>query len=181
MFIYNLKINGRKTFKITFIVILITIFLIVGIVTFKIFNGASKSDYSILKNSVSEINTTNYTNILKAVSNNIDEYIGTKFTFTGYVYRLYDFKDNQFVLARNMITSRDSRQSVVVGFLCEYVKAKEFENDEWVTITGEIQKGYYQENNIPVVRIIDMKKAEVPKEEYVYPPSDTYIPTSGVI
>ena len=180
MFVYNLKINGRKTFRILFIVILIIIFLTVGIVTYRVFKGASKSDYSILKNSVLEINATNYTNILRAVSNNVDEYIGTKFTFTGYVYRLYDFKDNQFVLARNMITSKDSRQSVVVGFLCEYIKAEEFENDEWVTITGEIQKGYYH-GDIPVVRITNMKKVKTPNEEYVYPPSDTYIPTSGVI
>ena len=180
MFVYNLKINGRKTFRIIFVLILITIFLTVGVVTYKIFNGASKSDYSILENSVLEVRATNYTNILRAVSNNIDEYVGTKFTFTGYVYRLYDFKDNQFVLARNMITSKDSRQSVVVGFLCEYIKGREFENNEWVTITCEIQKGYYH-GDIPVVKIIDMKKVEIPKEEYVYPPTDTYIPTSGLI
>ena len=180
MFIYNLKINGRKTFKVIFIIILISIFLVVGIVTYKTFKGASNSDYAILKNSVSEISTKNYTNILRTVSNNIDEYIGTKFTFTGYVYRLYDFKDNQFVLARNMITSKDSRQSVVVGFLCEYSKSQEFKNDEWVTITGEIQKGYYH-GDIPIVRITDIEKSKIPKEEYVYPPSDTYIPTSGVI
>ena len=39
----------------------------------------------------------------------------------------FDFKDNQFVLARNMIISSDFKY-VVVGFLCEYNDIKNFIN-----------------------------------------------------
>ncbi len=179
MFVYNLKINGIKTFRRLFIVILIIIFLIVGIVTYKVFKGASDSEYSLLKSSSFEIKPSNYTNILKAVTENPDNYIGTKFTFTGYVYRLYDFADNQFVLARNMIVSSDN-QTLVVGFLCEYDNAMSFNNNDWVTVTGEIQKGYYH-GDIPIIKILEMQKTETPKEEYVYPPDSTYIPTAGVL
>ena len=179
MFIYNFKINGIKTFKTLFIIILLIIFLIVGIVTYRVFKGSNNSDYSLLKNSNFEIKPSNYTNILKAVSENIDDYVGTKFTFTGYVYRLYDFTDNQFVLARDMVVSSNN-QTLVVGFLCEYKNASKFNNKDWVTITGEIQKGNYH-GDIPIIKILEMQKTEIPKEEYVYPPDDTYIPTSGVI
>ncbi len=180
MFVYNFKINGAQTFKRFFTAILVIILIIVGVVITRVFSGAYKSDYDILKNSTQEIQANNYTNILKAVTDDIDEYIGTKFTFTGYVYRMYDFKENQFVLARDMIISSNS-QSVVVGFLCESKNAGDFENDEWITITGEIQKGNYQGIEIPIIQVTDTKRTNVPNEEYVYPPDNTYIPTSGVL
>ena len=115
MFIYNIKINNNKIFKIFFITVIILLICIVSIVIFRVFNGASKNH----KNSeVYQISATNYTNILKAVHDDIDSYVGVKFHFSGYVYRLLDFNENQFVLARNMVISSNF-QTVVVGFLCE--------------------------------------------------------------
>ena len=43
MFIYNVKINGSKTFKYFFIGIVILVIIIVGVVSLKIFLGASNS------------------------------------------------------------------------------------------------------------------------------------------
>ena len=34
---------------------------------------------------------------------------------------------------------------------------------------------------MPVLKVIDIAKCEKPSEEYVYPPDETYIPTSGVL
>ena len=120
MFIYNVKINGSKTFKYFFIGVVLLVVIIVGIVTFKIFNGAKnnpKSSSCMPQNGVSKITAKNYTNILKIVHDNIDDYVGLKINFTGYIYRMIDFNENQFVLARNMVVSSDF-QTVVVGFLC---------------------------------------------------------------
>ena len=39
----------------------------------------------------------NYTNVLKSVHENIDNYVGMKINFTGYVYRVLDLNENQFV------------------------------------------------------------------------------------
>ena len=113
-----------------------------------------------------------------AVFDNIDSYIGTKFRFSGYVYRLLDFSENQFVLARDMIISSDN-QSLVVGFLCTSENAINFENDTWVEITGEITKGDYH-GDIALVKVLEIKETEEPKDLYVYPPSDTYVPTSNI-
>lgn len=118
----------------------------------------------------------NYTNILKSVHDNPDEYIGQKIKFSGYVYRIIDFTEKEFVLARNMVVSSDF-QTVVVGFLCNYEKAKEFENGTWVEITGTIKKGTYH-GEMPVVDIDSIQKTKKPSDEYVYPPDDNYIPTS---
>ena len=121
----------------------------------------------------------NYTNVLQNVHNNIDKYVGQKIKFTGYVYRMYDFTDEQFVLARNMIVSSDF-QSVVVGFLCHSKVASNFEIGTWVEIEGTITKGdYYGE--IPVIEIEKINTVNPPTDEYVYPPDDSFVTTSTVI
>lgn len=182
MFIYNVKINGSKTFKYFFIAIVLLVTIIVGIVSFKVFQGASNSSESsscLPQNKVTKLSTTNYTNILKAVHENIDDYVGLQINFTGYVYRVSDLQENQFVLARNMIISSDF-QSVIVGFLCEYDNAKDFENETWVELTGKITKGNYH-GNMPIIKVTDIKKVDKPNDEFVYPPDESYIPTSEIL
>lgn len=184
MFVYNVKVNGGKIFKVFFTCVIVLIVCILGIVIFKVFNGASNSSYSsdlhcVQKNGVCQISASNYTNILKAVHDDIDSYVGVKIHFSGYVYRLLDFSDNQFILARDMVISSDF-QTVVVGFLCEADNAKSFADNSWVEITGEIVKGEYH-GDMPIVRVTEMKSTEEVNEEMVYPPDDSYIPTSGMV
>lgn len=79
-----------------------------------------------------------------------------------------------------MIISSDY-QYVVVGFLCECENAKGFIDNSWVEITGEITKGDYH-GDMPIIKIKDIKNVQEPSaEEYVYPPDDSYIPTSGIL
>ena len=182
MFIYNVKVNGSKIFKYFFISVVLLIVAIVGIVSFKVFYGASKSseDLSCLpQNKISKLSATNYTNVLKAVHDNIDNYVGVKINFTGYIYRVFDLNENQFILARDMVISSDF-QTVVVGFLCEYENSKDFEDGTWVELTGEIVKGDYH-GDMPIVKVTEIKKVDKPNEEFVYPPDESYIPTSGLI
>ncbi len=182
MFVYNVKVNGSKIYKIFFSCMIIFLIIVVCIVIFKIFSGASSSqenDSCIPKNRIAKLTTNNYTSILKAVHENIDSYVGTKINFTGYVYRVSDLKDNQFILSRDMLISSD-RQYVIVGFLCEYEKAKNFENNTWVEITGEIKKGDYH-GDMPIVNVTEIKNIDKPNDEFVYPPDENYIPTSGLL
>ena len=130
-------------------------------------------------NSIANIESNQYTSILKEVYEDIDTYIGQKINFTGYVYKLYDLKDSEFILARDMLINSDS-QSVVVGFLCTYENAKNFKEGTWVNVTGTIIKGYYH-NEIPVIDIAKMEEASRPEEVYVYPPDDSYIPTAVIL
>lgn len=181
MFVYNIKITNNKVFKL-FIVISILIMIILfsfGIYKIVGSNSADIEDACIGSNNVSEISPKNYTNILKAVHENIDSYIGTEIKFSGFVYRVYDLKDNQFVLARNMIISSDY-QAVVVGFLCEYDSIKNIEDGTWIEITGKIQKTNYH-GDMPYLEISSLKEIQKPSDEYVYPPDDSYIPTSGTL
>lgn len=182
MFVYNVKINGSKVFKYFFAFVVFIIICILGVVVFKIFNGATNHfEISSCKpqSEVSKISAANYTNVLKTVHENIDSYVGMKINFTGYVYRVLDLKENQFVLARDMIISSNF-QSVVVGFLSELPNAKDFNDNTWVEVTGEITKGDYH-GEIPILKIDEIKKVDKPSEEYVYPPDESYIPTDGIL
>ena len=182
MFIYNFKVNGSKIFKYFFTGIVLLIIIILIFVSIKLFVGA-KNDRMLSscmpQSDVSIISPKNYTNVLKAVHENIDDYVGVKIQFTGYVYRVLDLTDAQFILARDMIISSDFHY-VIVGFLWEYENAQDFANETWVELTGEITKGNYH-GNMPIVKVTEIKTVDKPNEEYVYPPDDTYIPTSGIL
>ena len=182
MFVFNLKVNGKKLFK-TFITIsVLLLIVIVLIVIFRIFNGAknsSKNNTCLPKNNINTISTSNYTNVLKAVHENIYDYVGVNISFTGYVYRVLDLNENQFVLARDMIISSDF-QSVIVGFLCECDTAKEYADNTWVEITGEIMKGDYH-GDMPIIKVTKINQTNEPNDAYVYPPDESYIPTAGIV
>ena len=77
MFVYIVKINGSKTFKFIFALMIIFLICILGVVIFKVFNGAMNSENTsscIPQNRVNKITANNYSNVLKAVHENIDDY-----------------------------------------------------------------------------------------------------------
>lgn len=104
---------------------------------------------------------------------------GQEIRITGFVYRLNDFSDDQFVIARNMIIDSNSNP-LVVGFLCSYVKADDFHDGTWVEITGTINEGEYN-GRIPVIKVKKMIRVDKPEDEFVSVPDDTYIPTSIIM
>lgn len=180
MFICNIKVNGNKLGKIVLIILFILIVIITLIVGYRVLgNNFFKTNDYIKEKETYELTPANYTNVLKNVHDNLYEYIGQRIKFNGYIYRMIDFNEKQFVLARDMIISSDF-QTVVVGFLCEYEKAADFENSCWVSIEGEITKGSYF-GEIPVIKIEKIEKTEKPSEEFVYPPDDSFVSTSTIL
>ena len=122
MFIYNVKLSGTMIFKFVFVIIILIVLIVFGITTYKIYNACNNSyDYTNSKDFI-ELNSHNYANVLKMVHEDIDTYVGQKIKFSGFIYRVYDLNQQQFVLGRNMIISSDL-QTVVIGFLCEYKDA----------------------------------------------------------
>lgn len=180
MHIYSFKLNGKLITKIVFVIIglIVTGYFIYSAYT--IYTNSFKVNDEQEKENIINISPENYTNVLKEVHENMDKYIGKKICFTGYVYRLSDFDNNQFVLARDMIISSDM-QTLVVGFLCDCKKAKDYDNNSWIEITGTITKGAYH-GDIPVIKIESIKKVDKPQDNiYVFPPDDTFVPTSNII
>ena len=183
MFIYNVKINGGIALKIIIVVLSLFMLIVFGISVYRIFFTSGKFTVNDRHeaNEITEIQPENYTNILQAVHDDLDSYVGMKIKFTGYVYRVIDFKDNQFVLARDMFINESQTQSVVVGFLSQYKNARNLKDGEWVEVTGVIEKGKYHNQEIPIIKVTEIQQTSAPESLFVMPPSDTYIPTSGLL
>lgn len=176
MFVYNVKLDAKKIVKITFVCLLIGIIIMFLLSLYKIFSDTFKVRDTLAVPEVSAIEPKNYTNVLKSVYENLDTYIGQRVSFSGYVYRNSDFSKDQFVLARDMVMP-NTQNKLIVGFLCSYKKAENFTDGSWVEIVGEITKGNYH-GELPLLKVIEIRKVDVPDDELVPPPDSTYIPTS---
>lgn len=88
MFIYNVKINKTVTFKIILLIVIILLLILMGTIFIRLFTGALNSDNSsentvsyfetntiLNKNQTYTLQSSNYTNVLKSVHDNIDNYI----------------------------------------------------------------------------------------------------------
>ncbi len=182
MFVKNFKLNSKMIFKIIFVILFILIFIMCIFGVAKMLRSKEQTtnpSNNVSKGNINVLTTRNYTNVLKTVHSDLDTYVGKKIQFTGFVYRLYDFSNEQFVLGRQMIVSSDM-QAVVVGFLCHLNGADKYKDGCWVEIEGTITKGEYH-GAIPVIEIEGIKEVKTPSDEYVYPPEETYIPTSATL
>ena len=183
MFIYNVKINGGRTLKIIIALLTIFILIVFFISIYRIFfasgNFFVKDKYEAKE--ITEIESENYTNILQAVHDNPHSYIGMKISFVGYMYRVFDFSDEQFVIARDMLINDSKTQSVVVGFLCQYKDADKFDDGTWVNLIGTIELGKYHNEEIPIIKVLDLQKTEEPECPFVNLPDNTYVPTGGLL
>lgn len=177
MFICNVKFDYKFILKILFVILIVVLLGMIGFRIYHMFH-TNQNSTCLPTPDVANISSDNYTNILKSVHDNLDEYVGQKIHFTGYVYRVYDFNETQFVLARNMKVTSDN-QTLVVGFLCHYKDASKFSDHTWVEITGKITKGDYH-GDIPVIEIQEIKSCDKPQNDLVTPPDDLYIPTSAL-
>ena len=176
MFIYNIKLKSKILYRILLIIVIASVLFLCGIVAYRLYKATIRVDDNIDNNEYIEITNENYATILKSVHENIDTYVGKRIKFSGFIYRVYDIDDNQFVLARNMLIDSNN-QTVVVGFLCTCNNADDYKNYTWVEIDGKITKGNYH-GDMPILKIENIKKIEKPDNEYVYLPDKTYIPTS---
>lgn len=183
MFVCNIKFNKNACFKVIlafFAIVCIGLALAAGFKIFKSSNRETFEKFECLPNSdIAIIRDEDYSNILKMVNDDLDTYIGQQITFTGYVYRVSDIKENEFILARDMLISNSPKQTVIVGFLVKCNNAKEFENNSWVKITGTIEKGDYF-GEVPIINISSIEKTSKPENSEVPLPDDYYIPTSVI-
>lgn len=184
MIIYNVKVNKRLILKsILLIMVIISITLgAVGIYNI-CKNIKQNKEYNLIDDSIPSseyaiIAKDNYTNILQQVHNNIDTYVGQKIEFSGYVYRVKNFSDDQFVLARDMDIGNN--QTLIVGFLCSCENISEYSSYTWVNIKGEITKGTYNNVDSPIIKVTSIEKTSKPENANVPLPDDEYVPTAVI-
>ena len=124
MFICNFKVNKKKIVKFFILLASIIVLIMLAVIISKVFNEVQEiedEDNNIISDTipspdVAELTPENYTDILKEVHEDLDTYIGQKISFTGYVYRVEDLEEDEFILARDMVIN-SKNQTVVVRFL----------------------------------------------------------------
>ncbi len=161
MYIKNIKLNTKKILIIC-LVIAIAIALVLEL------SGNNGTQITPATTYDYELNEENFTTILKQAHNNIDAFIGKTIKCSGFVFTLYDFKQDNFVCGRNMMLDGEDK---VVGFLCEYNGDLDLVQGEWIEITGVITKGYYM-GDMPVIKIDKIEKITAPPNTYVKAPDN---------
>ena len=161
MYIKNIKLNPKK-------ILIICLLIAIGI-TLVLELTAPKFSPSIPTETYDfELNEDNFTTVLKQVHNDIEGNVGKSIKCSGFVFTLYDFKQNNFVCGRNMMLDDEEK---IVGFLCEYNGDLDLIQGEWIEITGSITKGYYM-GDMPIIQVDKIKKITAPANTYVKAPAD---------
>lgn len=95
-------------------------------------------------------------------------YEGKKVHFTAQAFKMKNGTDLEFVAGRLIMTCCEADMSFA-GIICGYPKAYELDNKEWVDVTGIIRAVFDKETGreLPVCRVINLKKITAPDDEYI--------------
>ncbi|WP_164716316.1 TIGR03943 family putative permease subunit [Paenibacillus whitsoniae] len=109
-----------------------------------------------------------YMEILSTIDLFKDNFIGKKIELTGFVYREDKMTTSQFVVGRFAV-SCCSADASPYGVLIDFPTAQNFPKDTWVKVTGTIQNGNYNGNDIFKIAATQIEKIAAPSSPYVYP------------
>lgn len=103
------------------------------------------------------------------VLDHLDEYVGKKVSFKGYVYKPDRFPKDVLVPGRFAMTCC-AEDVTFIGFVCKYKGADHFISKQWVNVTATIAKEYREEykQEGPILVGEQISLTGEPKEKLVY-------------
>ncbi len=158
MFIYNFKLNSKILY------ISSVLFVSTIIIALNFTELFKKNENEIPKEKLDYmVDTENFAATVKAIHESIDDNIGKTMEIKGFVFKMPDFEDDNFVCGRNIIMNGEDK---VAGILCEYDKSEELLDGQWVKISGKIEDGEYIDRR-PVLKITALEKIDEYTDSYV--------------
>lgn len=115
-----------------------------------------------------KVDDSNYVSMLYDICDRMDAYDGKEIELLGFVYKEDKFSNKQFVIGRYLM-SCCTADLELIGLMGEYDGASALKNDNWISVKGVIEKGTYDGEPIPVIKIQEINNIPPPKDEYVYP------------
>ena len=99
---------------------------------------------------------------------NLDRYIGKTVQFVGMVLKPADFPKGYFVPGRMAMTCC-ADDMAFLGFACEYDKADNLSEKQWVKVTAKVAKEYFADyqGEGPVLKAISVEQTKAPKGEII--------------
>ncbi|MED3690609.1 TIGR03943 family protein [Peribacillus butanolivorans] len=124
---------------------------------------------SLVEHNSLHLTDENYLTDLEAIYYSPGKFTGKQITLTGFSYRSEDVAKNQAFLFRFGIIHCVA-DSGVFGMLIEFPEGMDPKNDEWYSVTGELETIYYQpfKKTIPILKVSSYNKTVEPKDPYVY-------------
>jgi putative membrane protein len=130
--------------------------------------SAMNRPYLALEDGVITMNDNNFARWLMEIHENLDNYLGTPITLTGFVFRDQSMNSEEFVTSRMMMVCCVADLEMV-GFLGQSTDDTTFPLDTWVRATGTLTKAPYQGVTIPMIQVEVVEEVVRPRNEYVYP------------
>lgn len=109
-----------------------------------------------------------YMEILSSIDLFKNNFIGKKIELTGFVYREENMSKSQFVVGRFAV-SCCSADATPYGVMIDFPTAQSYPKDTWVKVTGTIQNGSYNGNDIFTIKATQIEKTTTPDSPYIYP------------
>lgn len=104
----------------------------------------------------------------------MEDLMGQEITLSGFVYKDESFPPDTILVARLMITCC-AADAMVVGYHVRVEDAGDFSSDEWIQVTGTVQRFtmdmYGESRDLPILTGGTVARCEAPSTEdaYVYP------------
>jgi putative membrane protein len=116
-----------------------------------------------------QLTDKNYLNDLEAIYYSPGKFTGKQITLTGFSYNSNELAKNQAFLFRFGVIHCVA-DSGVFGMLIEFPEGMHPKNDEWYSVTGELESIYYQpfKKTIPLLKVSSHSKIAEPDDPYVY-------------
>ncbi|MFB6800995.1 TIGR03943 family protein [Peribacillus butanolivorans] len=124
---------------------------------------------SLVEHNSLHLTDENYLTDLEAIYYSPGKFTGKQITLTGFSYNSEDVAKNQVFLFRFGIIHCVA-DSGAFGMLIEFPEGMNPKNDEWYSVTGELETIYYQpfKKTIPILKVSSYYKTVEPKDPYVY-------------
>lgn len=111
----------------------------------------------------------NYLEVMELIYNYPSEFIGKTISYKGFVFNSSDTAQSDVFVFRFGIIHCVA-DSGVFGLLTHMPTGQEYQNNDWVEVTGTIYSQYYApfKRELPTVEVSQVIKVDQPKNQYVY-------------
>ena len=115
-----------------------------------------------------ELDNTGYGIFYLDALDHAERYLQKKMVFTGMVLKPGDFPKDYFVPGRMAMTCC-ADDMAFLGFACEYDKAEQLSDRDWVRVTATMTWGYWEAygREGPILHAISVEPVKAPKKEII--------------
>jgi putative membrane protein len=140
-------------------------------------NDTYRTRFSNLDNIIDEdiiiFESGMYHRIVETIANNLERFIGKKVIIEGFVFKDGNFSDEEFVVARMLMTCC-AADAQVIGLLCSWEASIDIDREQWVILEGVIDiKNYIDDSGIshkmPIILVDNLQLIDQPTNTYIYP------------